>query len=233
MAGAREIDPQAVERAIAELEAPTLDAVRAFVAAPGAVADAGDRPCAARVRAVDGEAVLVWFVGAAYPLNLVVEVRRAGDRWRVVWAQADPHVRVALRIVSASLHPDAITAVLGLAPSRQAPAGQTFDGAHGVARREHLWLRDVLPGSPAPLDEKLVALLDALEPNRHALAELGGAVTASVAVAYHAEAAALGSLHLPPRVLARLGSLALTLDIDLRIEALAASPPPGTVGDAT
>jgi hypothetical protein len=217
------VDPAALECARRELEDPTTDAAHRFCVGPCPVLDREDRPAPSRAAPVGTDGALVWFVGRHYPLNLVVEVAREGDSWHTVFAQPDAHARVALRIVSAALPPDAITAAVGLAPSRQAAAGRALDG-RPVPRDEHLWLRDVLPDSPAPVEDKLEALLALVEPHRAALAALAGRAVPAVTVAYHADAESMQGIALAPAALARLGAAGLALELDLYAETLGTPP---------
>lgn len=224
------VDPAAIESALGELDAPTCESTRRFVRGPCPVLAADGRPTVARAVAVGSDAALVWFLGAHYPLNLVVEVARqpADGTWRALFSQPDAHARVALRLSSRGLTPDALTAALGIAPSREAPAGISFDGRTKVARDENLWLRDVLPDSPASVEDKLQALLDVIEPRRDGLAALGDAVDASVQVAYHADIESMQGVVLAPVLLGRLGSLGLSLDLDLYAERLGTPPSDGS-----
>jgi hypothetical protein len=218
------VDEAALECARRELEHPTLDDARLFAVGPGPVLDAAGRPLVARARPIGTDAALVWFLGRHYPLDLAVEVAtRSGAGWRPVFAQPDAHARVALRIVSPGLSPDAITAALGLSATREAPAGRSLDG-QPVGRREHLWLRDVLADTPAPVEEKLAALLTLVEPHAAALVELGPRIAARVTVAYHADLERMQGLALEPWLLQRLSAIGLGLDLDLYAERLGTPP---------
>lgn len=214
--------PDPVSAARSEIRTPSLAEVARFVTAWDVVRDADGEPEVLEVVVAPeaiGQRSMVWFRADRARLHLVVETSACAGGFAATFAHSAPYARVALRIRSRGIEPDAITAMLGMAPSRQARAGRPLLGDGAVDRPEHLWVRDVLPGSAAAVEHKLQHLLDALEPRRFGLADvLRGSNDATITVAYHADADAMDGFALDAGLLGRIAGLRIPLEFDLYAE---------------
>jgi hypothetical protein len=176
----------AVELARAEIESQTFALTRQFLAVHAVMRDAEGRPAVARVDGTsEAGAHHVYFQlrnrvakdedeeSLAEPYHCVVVTRPAGDQQEVSWVYIQPATRVCLSIFSDNLDPDAITARLGLRPTRTQLKGTPVGHEPaGRLRARHHWECEALPGLPARFEERLGTLIVMIEPAAQAIAAL-------------------------------------------------------------
>lgn len=135
----------------------------------------------------------------------------------------DPHCLVAratLCLADDGLDPDAVSVLLGLAPSdayRRGAPGRGPGGSPGVTG---VWLLGTDPGGPPPaLDAHLRALLEIVEPAADALRSLVAEVErAEVFCTWRTAAAGGAGPVIPAVTLARVARLELSLGFDFFLD---------------
>jgi hypothetical protein len=123
---------------------------------------------------------------------------------------------VSLRIYGDGLDLDSVESHLGLAPSRVCRKGEHINGNPRYARyRTNLWSWRPSGSHDEPWEPKLIRLLEEIEPKAdwlHHVRATGASI--DVFLGYCSETGQ-GGASLSPAVLARLGALALPIELDL------------------
>lgn len=182
----------AVELARQEVEAPELGVTQQVLAVHDVRRDANGRPAPLRVDdTTEKDAHFVYFglqergpAAHAEPYHLVVAIRRSDDQApHVSWSYVELATRVYLLIASDELHPDAITARVGIRPTKTMVKGSL--AGYGRAARpleKHYWQWDALLGTPAGMEERIAALIDRIHPAVAEFSALRGSCEARLVV---------------------------------------------------
>ena len=199
---------------LAHLRASRSDFGRALVARLPDWASA--RPI--EQHAADGRGVTVHRLA---PESFAVQVRWRwnGAHWDEGESDVVPGSVVGLRLVLDDVRPDAVTRALGLPPTRAFAKGDVGPIA-GVARREGLWIHEVMRGACCFPEEKvldLLATLRACDGWRDVVGR-AGVRWAGVTLKLRAPIERPFALALDARVLEDLVALALALDVEATAE---------------
>lgn len=122
---------------------------------------------------------------------------------------------LTMRIVGEAVDPDAITARLGLAPTRAHHKGEPISPRVRRPRPFGVWLLDSPLGRDRPLEEHLDVLLGLLEPRAEALRSLAAEGCPADLFSGHFMQRYNTGIELSPGVLGRVAALGLALDIDI------------------
>ena len=121
----------------------------------------------------------------------------------------EKHRRVGFRVLSASLSPDEIAQHAGL-PATSVGATdepEAFELPRTTARLETAWVVDSPLDIDSPLEERLDALLDVVEPYARRLHQLGDGCLMHIFIGSEAVTHAPGCALLGPTLLERLAAL--------------------------
>jgi Domain of unknown function (DUF4279) len=151
---------------------------------------------------------------------LVMTVADDGAGLAVRGCRAEAGCWVYLSVLSETLHPDQITARLGLAPTEQRIMGEMGTLPDGRPRRmphrKHNWTLDLAgPYTPGTFEDKLDALLNAVSPYAEAFRTLGSQCSVGIGTAYSGYREQMWGVHLTAARLDRMGALGASFDIDL------------------
>ena len=119
------------------------------------------------------------------------------------------HRRVGFRVLSASLSAQEIAQRAGLRPASLGEIDEpaTFELPQSAARLETAWVVDSPLDIAWPLEERLDALLDVVEPYARRLHQLGDGCLMHIFIGSDAVAHATGCALLGPTLLERLSAL--------------------------
>lgn len=187
------------------------DLLRALLERQPAFGHAG--PIAA---AVTGDRGVSTYRLLAESFALQVHWRWQGEAWEESSVVVVPGAVVALRLVLDDVQPAAVTAALGLQPTRAFGKGESGPRGRSV-RDEGLWIHEVWPGGAQFAEEKITELV-ALLRGRPGLREVLGwrSVTwAGVTVKLRGCLERMGGLALEAPVMADLAGLSLALDLEV------------------
>ena len=121
----------------------------------------------------------------------------------------EKHRRVGFRVLSSSLSLEEIAQHAGLPPASLGAddAPEAFELPRTTARLETAWVVDSPLGIASPLEERLDALLDLVEPYARRLHQLGDGCLMHIFIGSEAVAHAAGCALLGPTLLERLAAL--------------------------
>ncbi len=119
----------------------------------------------------------------------------------------EKHRRVGFRVLSASLSAEEIAQRAGLLPLRTVDEPEAFELPRTSARLETAWVVDSPLDISSPLEERLDALLDLVEPYARRLHQLGDGCLMHIFIGSDAVAHAAGCALLGPTLLERLAAL--------------------------
>lgn len=119
----------------------------------------------------------------------------------------EKHRRVGFRVLSASLSAEEIAQHAGLLPLRTVDEREAFELPRTSARLETAWVVDSPLDISRPLEERLDALLDLVEPYARRLHQLGDGCLMHIFIGSDAVAHAAGCALLGPTLLERLAAL--------------------------
>lgn len=119
----------------------------------------------------------------------------------------EKHRRVGFRVLSASLSAEEIAQHAGLLPLRAVDQPEAFELPRSAARLETAWVVDSPLDISSPLEERLDALLDIVEPYARRLHQLGDGCLMHIFIGSDAVAHAASCALLSPTLLERLAAL--------------------------
>ena len=121
----------------------------------------------------------------------------------------EKHRRVGFRVLSSSLSVQEIAAHAGLLPASPGTVDEpeAFELPRTAARLETAWVVDSPLDIASPLEERLDALLDVVEPYARRLHQLGDGCLMHIFIGSEAIARAPGCALLGPTLLERLAAL--------------------------
>jgi hypothetical protein len=120
----------------------------------------------------------------------------------------EKHRRVGFRVLSASLSAEEIATHAGLLPaSSEIDEPEAYELPRTAARLETAWVVDSPLDIESPLEERLDALLDVVEPYAKRLHQLGDHCLMHIFIGSDAVAHAAGCALLGPTLLERLSAL--------------------------
>ncbi|MCB1214506.1 MAG: DUF4279 domain-containing protein [Deltaproteobacteria bacterium] len=135
------------------------------------------------------------------------------------WGYCNPHSAVYLQIISSILKPDAITAKLGLQPTRQYEKGSLKQGVagtrHGQRYDTSLWRYEENLPSATDFDKKLNSLLQILVKRKQKLKSLLDSCSIGIQVVHYVQVDYTWGWHLDKKQILLLSQLGVELDIDL------------------
>ena len=119
----------------------------------------------------------------------------------------EKHRRVGFRVLSASLSAQEIATHAGLLPAGEIDEPEAYELPRTAARLETAWVVDSPLDIESPLEERLDALLDVVEPYAKRLHQLGDGCLMHIFIGSDAVAHAAGCALLGPTLLERLSAL--------------------------
>lgn len=145
--------------------------------------------------------------------------RWTGEQWDEGPVSVVPGAVVALRLVLDGVHPDRVTQLLGLPPTRAFAKGDSGPHRRGV-RDEGLWIHEVLPRGFHWPEEKLTELLALLRVRSgwREVLSLSGVTWAGITVQLRGCVERMGGLALEASLLEDLVGLSLQIDVELVAE---------------
>lgn len=162
---------------------------------------------------------LVYFPILDQPYYLVVLVGAGKTgQWAVSGVYCEAEVRVYLRVSSRELSADEITARVGLQPTETRSIGEPITNrAPARTYKEHRWMLEPQAGLPGSVEEKITALLDAVEGASGQIAALRPACDLLVTVVFSGWGGnpQFGAFNLVRESVRRLAALGAELSVDL------------------
>lgn len=125
--------------------------------------------------------------------------------------------RVSLRLMGDGLPIDDVESMLGLIASSVGRKGEHLRGDPRYAKLQtHVWVSKYLTDSDVPFEQQMTILLDALEPNLHALKKILQLpnVEGELFLGF-GSSSGQGGATFPPELLRRVAEFGLTLSLDL------------------
>jgi hypothetical protein len=180
----------------------------------------GGEPIVVRVdERTEPGAYLVYFPIRDQPYYLVVVV--GADKmgqWAVSGVYSEAKVRVYLAVSSRKLSAGEITARVGLQPTQTRSIGEPIvNRAPARTYEEHRWMLEPQAGVPGSVEEKIAALLDAVDVAAGRIAALRPACDIRATVVFSAWAGdpQFGAFNFTGESVRRLAALGAELTVDL------------------
>lgn len=205
---------QAVKVACAEVLSPTWGVVEQILAVHKIVISDG-MPLIARIDDITPEIFNVYFYLEEQYYFLVIVVESNNNSLVVAGSYVEANISVYLMINSDLLEPDAITAQVGIQPTRTKKKGEPRTQRSSLVCQTSQWIFEPQKDVPDELERKLSFLLAQLENAATSIFNISEECEVLIRICYKGYQSSTGSWYLDKQTISRI--LSLGADIDLVI----------------
>lgn len=204
----------AAEVACAEVLSPTWGVVEQILAVHKIVILDG-MPSIARIDDTTPEIFNIYFYLEKQYYFLVIVVESINNSLVVAGSYVEANISVYLIINSDLLEPDAITARIGIQPTRTNTKGEPRTPKSSLLWETNHWIFEPQKDVPDELEHKLSFLLDQLENAATSISNLSEECDISINIIYKGYQEWMGGWHLNRQIMSRILSLDADIDLDI------------------
>lgn len=204
----------AAEVACAEVLSPTWGVVEQILAVHKIVILDG-MPSIARIDNITPEIFNVYFYLEEQYYFLVIVVESNNNSLVVAGSYVEANISVYLIVESDLLEPDAITARIGIQPTRTNIRGEPRTPKSGLVWKANHWIFEPQKDVPDELERKLSFLLAQLENVATSIFTLSEECDISINIVYKGYHEWMGGWHLDKQTMSRILSLGAGVDLDI------------------
>lgn len=204
----------AVEVACAEVLSPTWGVVEQILAVHKIVLLDG-MPSIARIDNLTPEIFNVYFYLEEQYYFLVIVVESNNNSLVVAGSYIEANISVYLIINSDLLESDAITARIGIQPTRTKKKGEPRTPKSSLVWETNYWIFEPQKDVPDELERKLSFLLAQLENAATSIFNISEECNISINIIYKGYQEWMGDWHLDRQIISRILSLGADIDLDI------------------